>query len=86
MKFTLIEIKCEHCLKINKKPTELIEDYTGSMLKSFWCDYCGEPQAARIKILENGEAEVIRRYETNNIYIPKKLNTGITIKPNAKNK
>lgn len=84
MEFIKIYVICDKCRELNVKDTTYIPGYDGSVTKSFWCEHCGEPQVIVFKFIGK-EAEVIERIEPSSVYVPRKPDIGITIRPRAKN-
>jgi hypothetical protein len=90
MKHTYLYVTCDQCGAINKhfvQITEDLEQYTGTILRSFWCSNreCGKPQVIRYK-LTDGQAEMTERLIPSEVNAPRDPEVGITIRPRASKK
>ena len=85
MELAKIDIRCDQCNQINTKYTGYIHGYAKTILKSFWCEYCGQAQVVRFMFIGK-QAEVIERLEPSHVYVPYKPDTGITIRPRSSSK
>ena len=81
-KLIAMNITCRVCNYINLKYTKEIE-YTGKILKTLWCEKCNEPIVIKIKI-NNRDVIITDEIDALSIYIPRKPDIGITIRPRGK--
>lgn len=80
-----ISIQCDQCNYINEKYTAWIAlDKDTSILKAIWCDYCNIPLAVRFIFDENNSPKIIKQLDRKEVFMPQKVETGITIKPRGK--
>lgn len=86
MNFKTLSIQCDNCQKIHTEPVSvrifLVENYQGTILKSFWCQHCGAPQVIRYGYL-NDKIYIGERLEASSIYVQREPDKGLTIKPRA---
>lgn len=73
---------CDQCSHITKHTTGYIPNYGGTITKSFWCQNCKEAQVVKFKFSDE-EVEIVERLEPSEVYVPRKPDSGITIRPKA---
>lgn len=83
MSFLSLKIACELCGCINDEQVKYIslQEYSGTILKSFWCKECNQPIVIRYKFEDETRAKVVERVESSKVYAPHKPEIGITIRP-----
>lgn len=82
MKFAILNVVCDKCGKVHKEQVRVWDpqEYAGSILKSYWCNHCREPQAIRYQFVD-GAPTVVKHLECSAVFAPKEPETGITIRP-----
>lgn len=82
MRFTTLNVVCDQCHKTHTEQVRLWDEkeYKGTILKSFWCQHCRQPQVIRYQTI-NETATVTEHLETSSVLAPKEPDTGITIRP-----
>ena len=85
--FVQLIMQCQDCGVDNHR--DVLRDppgnYDGTILKTIWCDNCGSPVAVRYKV-EEGEASIKELLVSSEVLVPRKPDTGITIRPRASKK
>jgi formate dehydrogenase maturation protein FdhE len=83
-KILKINIKCHQCGLNNVKYTAWMHLEEASILKAVWCDYCNTPLMVRFIFNEDQQPKIIKILSTEEVLMPRKPETGITIKPRIK--
>lgn len=82
MTFSTLHVVCDQCGKTHTETVRYWDpkEYTGSILKSFWCQNCKAPQVIRYQFI-NGTPTVTEHLEKSSVLAPREPDTGITIRP-----
>jgi hypothetical protein len=90
MAFLPLDIECTECEYINSERVSFLSPalYTGTILKTIWCQGCGSLQVLRYKFTcnegtQSKGTEITKRIPASQVYVPKAPETGITIRPRA---
>lgn len=85
MNLVQLPVVCDQCKKTCIIWVSEVPEYTGRILRSFWCSNqeCGKAQAIRYQFTE-GKPEVMEHIDPSTVTQEKPSETSITIRPRGK--